>query len=113
MTVVTIHPLKTHWKFWDRVYERTKKAEIRKNDRDYQVGDWLRLYRVIQGIPGSSLFVQVTDIVQHIDFPEAIQPGYVMLSFHYPQEPEQKYMRWVFELQGQQAPEREVGNDST
>lgn len=38
-----VHVLKTDPTVWERVFDGTKKFEIRYNDRDYQVGDILIL----------------------------------------------------------------------
>lgn len=38
------HVLKCHRQFMPRIASGQKTFEIRKNDRDYQVGDMLRLY---------------------------------------------------------------------
>lgn len=40
------HRLKTLAPYWDRVYSGEKTFEIRKNDRDFQVGDVLELERI-------------------------------------------------------------------
>lgn len=40
-----IHDLKTHADVWDAVYRGDKTAELRKDDRDFQEGDWLHLIR--------------------------------------------------------------------
>lgn len=78
----TIHHLKTHWKFYDRVNRLEKTAEIRKNDRDFRRHDYLNLERLQPGVPtGHQHFVEITDILTHEEYPEGLQPGYVMLSF--------------------------------
>ena len=41
-----IHDLKTLAQFWDAVYDGKKTFEVRRNDRDFQVGEWLNLIRV-------------------------------------------------------------------
>ena len=38
-----IHELKTHPQYFSMVYDGTKKFEVRKNDRNYQLGDELLL----------------------------------------------------------------------
>lgn len=45
------HELKTLWPFWEAVADGTKTFELRKNDRDFQTGDRLRLVRTVPGTP--------------------------------------------------------------
>lgn len=40
-----IHELKTWPCYYDRIIEGKKNFEVRKNDRDFQVGDTLSLHR--------------------------------------------------------------------
>lgn len=80
-----IHRLKTDSIFWDRVEEGRKTAEIRKNDRNYKRWDYLILERIKKHEPRlyahKTVVVQITDIVTHEEYPDGLQPGYVMLSF--------------------------------
>lgn len=40
---IRVHRLKTLAPYWERIQQGTKTFEIRKNDRDFQVGDLLEL----------------------------------------------------------------------
>ncbi|GGI16917.1 DUF3850 domain-containing protein [Oxalicibacterium faecigallinarum] len=63
--------------FW-AVYDGTKKAEFRINDRDYQVGDHLVLCEYQDGKKlNNELLVRIT----HMQTGYGIPDGYVMLSF--------------------------------
>lgn len=58
-----IHELKSWPEPFDAVEQWTKRHEYRKNDRDFQVGDWLHLRRFDPGAgeyTGASLVVEVT-----------------------------------------------------
>jgi hypothetical protein len=44
------HYLKTETQYWQAVEKGEKKFELRKNDRDYRVGDYLHLEEVVSGI---------------------------------------------------------------
>ena len=91
------HELKLDRKFFDRVKLGRKRAELRYNDRNYQVGDFL-LLREVAGTDreqtGRTVIVEVLDIVTHNEFPAGIREGYVMLSFRdlTPDETEE----WLF-----------------
>lgn len=45
------HYLKCEKEFFDAVIEGSKTFEIRKNDRDYKVGDIVYFEEVVQGVP--------------------------------------------------------------
>ena len=59
---VATHVLKTLPKFFDRVAEGTKTAELRKNDRGFKVGDYVKLIRS----DGSSKPASITRRISHI-----------------------------------------------
>lgn len=79
--MATIHELKANWIFYERVNAEEKKAELRLNDRDYHQFDYLRLVRYQPGSPIShTSFYLITDVLRDYDYPQGLQPGYVMLS---------------------------------
>lgn len=59
---VATHALKTLPKFFDKVAEGTKTAELRKNDRGFKVGDYVKLIRS----DGSSKPASITRRISHI-----------------------------------------------
>lgn len=59
---VATHVLKTLPKFFDKVAEGTKTAELRKNDRGFKVGDYVMLIRA----DGSSKPASFTRRISHI-----------------------------------------------
>lgn len=73
------HQLKTLPEFFDAVINGNKKAELRANDRDFSVGDYLLLteWECGGGYSGRKVIVVVTDITP-CDF---AAPNLVMLSF--------------------------------
>ena len=38
-----IHQLKTIWNYYDSIVDGSKTFEVRKNDREFSVGDWVGL----------------------------------------------------------------------
>ena len=72
-----VHKLKLWPEYFAAVADGTKSFEIRKNDRDYQVGDMLLLQEFIpdQGFTGRVLDKKITYIT---DF--AQQDGYVVMG---------------------------------
>ena len=103
---MNIHELKTDPKYFQAVNYGSKKAEIRNNDRDYQVGDILVIRAFdreanqyvtnwwLQDNPFEEhpcyvnsvdeacyLLLRVTHVLTSDDFPQGLQNGYVMLSF--------------------------------
>ena len=78
--MIKIHELKIDFDFYQRIVAEWKKAEIRKNDRNFQVGDFL-LFKVLSKFhyPYRAFF-KITDILTQSEFKEGLKPGYVMLS---------------------------------
>jgi len=76
-----IHELKIEPEHFRAVSFLLKKAEIRKNDRDYKVGDWL-LLREYDPETGKYTCETVQRRIVHITAGgrHGIQDGYVMLS---------------------------------
>ncbi len=72
------HKLKLRDEFFGAVQSGLKTAELRVNDRDYGVNDYLELHEVdLQGnFSGNMILVQVTHIA-NVDF---LLLGYVLLS---------------------------------
>ena len=94
-----IHELKTDPEYYKAVNYDRKKAELRCNDRDFNVGDILVLRpfdreenKYMPDVWGDSRYVdnideacylllRVTHVLISEDFPQGLQHGYVMLSF--------------------------------
>lgn len=74
------HKLKIQSEHYINVINGTKTAEIRYNDRNYQVGDILILNEIDENgiFTGNKCVVTVTHI---LDDNQYLQTGYVMLSF--------------------------------
>ncbi|MTD42482.1 DUF3850 domain-containing protein [Erwinia sp. CPCC 100877] len=70
-----IHELKILPQYFDAVVSGRKRFEIRKNDRDYQVGDLLILNEWDNGFTGDLYKAQVTYITDY-----AQQEGYVVIG---------------------------------
>lgn len=77
---MTIHDLKTVQPHFDAVSSGAKKAEVRRDDRGFEVGDRLilREYDAISGIySGRTIEARVTHVLSGF---EGLAPGYVALS---------------------------------
>lgn len=75
------HQLKTVQPFFDAVRDGKKTAELRKDDRGFQIGDVLVLREYdakLRRYSGASVTVVVTHVLR--DF-EGLAPWWVMLSF--------------------------------
>lgn len=80
------HVLRTDARWWDRIADGSKTAELRKHDRDFQIGDRLILMREpdngFLGRPASITVIEAT--VSHVlpasVYPEGLQVGYSLLS---------------------------------
>lgn len=76
-----VHKLKIKSEHFSDVINKTKTAEIRYNDRNYQVGDILILNEIDENgvFTGNNCVVIVTHVLNDNQY---LQNGYVMLSFH-------------------------------
>lgn len=73
-----VHGLKIAPNYFEKVVSKEKSFEIRYNDRNFQVGDILKLMEYTEGsYTGRSVYVKVTYILR--DF-EGLQPNFVVLS---------------------------------
>ena len=77
-----IHLLKTEKEYFQKIADGLKPFEIRRNDRDYQTGDFLVLQEGILGThgfhpTGRFMLVEVTDVMFDERFCKA---GYVTMT---------------------------------
>ena len=77
------HSLKIKSEHFSAVINKTKTAEVRYNDRNYQVGDILILNEIdsLGNFTGNNCVVIVTHV---LDDNQYLQTGFVMLSFRMP-----------------------------
>lgn len=81
-TTIT-HTLKTIQPWFEAVWEGTKKAELRYDDRDYKVGDYcmLREYNPLMNQYGDRwVMVRISHIVSYRDF-DILPIKWIMFSF--------------------------------
>ena len=80
MSKPTIHYLKTLPEYYEKILDGTKRFELRKNDRDFKVGDWLHLaeWSDPDGYTGRSRRMVVRSIVDDERFGR--KPGWVCMS---------------------------------
>jgi uncharacterized protein YqfB (UPF0267 family) len=86
---VKIHELKIWPEFFDAVLSGAKTFDLRKNDRDFQVGDVLKLREWAPAghfYTGKEVIALISYILEHR--PDAgcaatygLKPGYVILAF--------------------------------
>ncbi|MFT8350066.1 ASCH/PUA domain-containing protein [Clostridium saccharoperbutylacetonicum] len=78
-----IHELKILPQYFNVVADGSKTFEIRKNDRDYQVGDKLVLEEwecLERGYTGEEITKKIKYKITSYEFPEGIQEGYCILG---------------------------------
>ncbi|TMO75314.1 DUF3850 domain-containing protein [Pseudoalteromonas aurantia] len=78
----TVHHLKIQKEHFDAIFGG-KTAEIRNNDRDFKVGEFLVLNEVDSSLEktGRWTVVCINHILTADEFPCGLQKGYCMLSF--------------------------------
>lgn len=86
---MTEHKLKLNQKYFDAVKNGIKTFEVRKNDRDFRIGDTLYLsetkdngeYVITElGLRVDPIKAIVTYILTRDDFPDGVPEGYVVMS---------------------------------
>ena len=79
---MTIHFLKLQTEYFDAVLNGLKTFEVRKNDRDYRLGDTLELmcYKGKEPVDRPNIEVYVTYILTHEQFPDGVPEGYVVMG---------------------------------
>lgn len=78
---MTTHDLKLHESWFDDVASGRKNFEIRKNDRDYKVGDTLILREWNEnGYTSFAIFAEITYVLRHDNFPQGLCEGYCALG---------------------------------
>ncbi len=80
MSTVTFHALKTLEPYFTDVKNKVKTFEIRKNDRDFKVGDKLCLQQFCDGkLTGHECWLTITYVLK--DCPEyGLSDGFVILG---------------------------------
>lgn len=85
-----VHDLKVYPQFWEAVKNGSKPFEVRRNDRNFKVGDVVRLrhYDPKSGVIDRSNEVcyPISYILHHEDFPIGVPVGFVVLGFGVLQE---------------------------
>jgi hypothetical protein len=79
------HDLKTWLPYFDAVLEGRKNFEVRLNDRNYEVGDWVRLLpydtakqKIVRRLGVRHIDREITYIMQGGQF--GLAPDYVVLA---------------------------------
>lgn len=76
----SVHKLKINSEFFGAVVSGHKKAEMRRDDRGFSIGDSLVLREVKDGNETGNLAQgTITHILRNTEY--GIEPGYAMLSF--------------------------------
>ena len=76
------HELKTWCQYFDAIWRGDKTFEVRKNDRNFQIGDtlWLREWdQTLSRYTGRVLDVKVTYIMQNQEL--GVSPPFVVMGF--------------------------------
>jgi hypothetical protein len=76
----TVHDLKTVQPFFDDVCAADKNFEVRKDDRNFKVGDWLRLREVDAAGDYTTAFTTVVVTYKLDGGVFGIEPGHCVLG---------------------------------
>lgn len=80
--MVKVHELKIVPEYFRAVKEGKKKFEIRKNDRNFKVGEYidLREYSGDKGYTGNRLCLKIVYMIESDLFPQGLKDGYCVLG---------------------------------
>ena len=73
------HLLKLADRYWEAVQHEEKTFEVRYNDRNFQVGDYVR-FRRVNSDEEMGLTFTITYLLNHDDFPQGIPEGWCVFS---------------------------------
>lgn len=85
--MTTLHDVKVEPRWFDRIQQNEKFAEVRYDDRDYQTGDRIRFRRNDGQQYWSFVERKITHVLRCVD---GIEDGYVVLSLSDPRVEELK-----------------------
>ena len=80
------HELKIEERFFEGIVNNTKTFEIRKNDRNYEIGDIIH-FTITDSTndemnkKADDLLLKIVGILKDSDFPQGIKEGYCIISF--------------------------------
>lgn len=80
------HRLKLNSRWFQEVYDRRKTFEVRFDDREFEVGDYLALQEVVEKQDGTfertgrEVTAKVDFILRAEDFPAGLKEGYVVMA---------------------------------
>lgn len=83
---MNFHILKLHEKYWNDVMSGRKTFELRKNDRDFKVGDRIHFLKVVDGIAVKGMAQDVNGNIFRITYilkkaPQyGLDPNYCILG---------------------------------
>lgn len=75
-----IHSLKIQDRFYEEIIARKKTFEVRKDDRDFDVGELIE-FTTLDGKPREGKW-EIIYKLTHEDFPEGIPEGYCILGIY-------------------------------
>lgn len=80
--MVKVHELKILPEYFRAVKEGKKTFEIRKNDRNFNVGEYidLREYSIDKGYTGNKLCLKIVYIITSEQFPQGLKDDYCVLG---------------------------------
>lgn len=80
--MVKVHELKIAPEYFRAVKEGKKTFEIRKNDRNFKVGEYidLREYSGDKGYTGNRLCLKIVYMIESDWFPQGLKDGYCVLG---------------------------------
>lgn len=77
---MTFHELRIRPEYYDAILNGIKTHEIRKNDKDFRVGDSIKFDVMKEEIYYAPERYTITHILTAEEFPEGIREGYAILS---------------------------------
>lgn len=93
-----VHVLKCESRHYSNLQLDLKRFELRQNDRNFQVGDYLLLCETVTnnvgvGFTGKWILRRVTQMVSAANYPAALRRGFVVMSVSRGSE-----MRWAVDV---------------